>query len=105
MGDICSQSLRASLVTLSSCETGLSEIAEGEEVIGLSRGFLTAGAASIVLSLWTVNDSATADLMKDLYRRLQRGETVPASLRAAQRNLIEKGQHPFYWSPFMAIGK
>jgi CHAT domain-containing protein len=58
-----------------------------------------------VLSLWTVNDSATADLMKDLYRRLQRGETVPASLRAAQRNLIEKGQHPFYWSPFMAIGK
>ena len=105
VGDICAQRLSAKLVTLSACETGLNEIAGGEEIIGLARGFLSAGAASIVMSLWTVNDTATAGLMSNFYRCLQRGETVSASLRTAQLKLIGDGQHPFYWSPFIVIGK
>lgn len=103
--DVCSQRLRAGLVTLSACETGLNKIAKGEELIGLSRGFLTAGAKSIVLSLWTVDDLASVILMKDFYKNLQRGKTVSASLRSAQRNCIKKGKHPYFWSPFILIGR
>ena len=65
--DVCSQKLKAGLVTLSACETGLNSIFAGDEILGLTRGFLTAGVASLVLSLWTVNDEATAELMKNFY--------------------------------------
>lgn len=101
--DICSRRLRAELVTLSACETGLSRVFAGEEILGLARGFLSAGAKSLVLSLWTVNDIATAELMRDFYNGLQRGLTVAASLRDAQLTLIKRGEHPYFWSPFFAI--
>ncbi len=101
--DVCSRKLKARLVTLSACETGLSEVFAGEEILGLARGFLSAGAKSLVLSLWTVNDKATTSLMEDLYSNLQRGLGVSASLRIAQRRFIDRGEHPYYWSPFFAI--
>lgn len=103
--DICSQKLTAKLVTLSACETGLNKIFAGEEILGLARGFLTAGADSLVVSLWAVNDAATSRLMRDLYTNLQRGTSISASLRQAQLSFIERGEHPFYWSPFVSIGK
>jgi len=103
--DICSQKLKAALVTLSACETGMNKIFAGEEILGLARGFLTAGADSLVVSLWAVNDAATSRLMQDLYTNLQRGTSISASLRQAQLSFIKKGEHPFYWSPFIVIGK
>ncbi len=103
--DICSQKLNAELVTLSACETGLNKIFAGDEILGLSRGFLSAGAKSLVLSLWTVNDEATVQLMKEFYTNLQRGESVSASLRSAQLNFIKNNSHPYFWSPFVVIGK
>ncbi|MBK8465907.1 MAG: CHAT domain-containing protein [Chloracidobacterium sp.] len=103
--DICSQKLTAKLVTLSACETGLNKIFAGEEILGLARGFLTAGADSLVVSLWAVDDAATARLMRDFYTNLQRNETISASLRKAQLSFIQRGEHPFYWSPFVSIGK
>ena len=103
--DICSQKLRAGLVTLSACETGLSKVFAGEEILGLARGFLTAGADTMVVSLWAVNDAAAGHLMSDFYRNLQRGETISASLRKAQMAFVERGEHPFYWSPFVLIGR
>ena len=103
--DICSQKLNAELVTLSACETGLNKIFAGDEILGLARGFLAAGANSLVLSLWTVNDEATTGLMKNFYTNLQRGENIPASLRSAQINFIKNNSHPYFWSPFMVIGK
>lgn len=101
--DICSRRIRAGLVTLSACETGLSRVFAGEEILGLARGFLSAGAKSLILSLWTVNDAATVELMLDFYDSLQRGLSVAASLRVAQQNLIKRGEHPYFWSPFFAI--
>ena len=83
----------ASLVTLSACETGVSAVAPGDELIGLVRGFFSAGAPSLLLSLWTVDDEATAELMKDFYTTLARGRppgrrpargTAPADARAAR---------------------
>jgi CHAT domain-containing protein len=103
--DICAQTLSAGLVTLSACETGLNKISAGDEILGLARGFLSAGAHSLVLSLWTVNDEAAAELMTDFYKNLQRGTSVSASLRLAQNNLIRRGAHPYFWSPFVLIGR
>ncbi len=101
--DVYSRNLKASLVTLSACETGLSRIFPGEEILGLARGFLSAGAGALVLSLWTVSDEATARLMSGFYTNLQRGLSVSASLRVAQENFIDRGEHPYFWSPFFAI--
>lgn len=103
--DICSQKLKANLVTLSACETGLNKIFAGDEILGLARGFLSAGVNSLILSLWTVSDDAAKELMKDFYTHLQRGASVSASLRAAQNHFIKRGAHPYFWSPFALIGK
>ena len=102
--DVTATRLRAQLVTLSACETGLNEVYAGEELLGLARGFLSAGARSLLLSLWTVSDAATVRLMSDFYQNLQRGETIAASLRLAQLEFIKNGEHPYFWSPFFVIG-
>ncbi len=102
--DVTAKKIKARLVTLSACETGLSKVLTGDEILGLARGFLSAGARSLLLSLWTVNDKATTALMKDFYANLQRGSSVSASLRIAQTNFISRGEHPYYWSPFFVIG-
>jgi tetratricopeptide (TPR) repeat protein len=102
--DVCARRLKAELVTLSACETGLSNVFAGEEILGLARGFLSAGAKSLLLSLWTVNDAVTAGLMQECYDSLQRGRTIAASLRIAQVTLIKRGDHPYFWAPFFAIG-
>jgi CHAT domain-containing protein len=103
--DICAQNLQADLVTLSACETGLNKIYAGDEILGLARGFLSAGVSSLVLSLWTVNDAAATELMQIFYKNLQRGAGVSASLRLAQNNFIKRGAHPYFWSPFALIGR
>lgn len=103
--DVCSQRLKAEIVTLSACETGLNKIFAGDEILGLARGFLSAGANSLLLSLWTVSDEATVELMKNFYKNLQLGKTVSASLRTAQINFIKRGAHPYFWSPFALIGR
>lgn len=103
--DICSHRLKANLVTLSACETGLSKIFPGNEILGLVRAFLTAGAISLVVSLWTVNDAAAAALMREMYAFLQLGATPAASLREAQVKFISSGEHPYLWAPFVSIGR
>lgn len=97
--------LRCDLVTLSACETGMSAVAPGDELIGLARGFFSAGAPSLLLSLWTVDDAATATLMTNLYSRLCTGETPAAALRHAQIELMQREPHPFFWSPFVLVGR
>lgn len=103
--DICAQKLKAGLVTLSACETGLNKLFAGDEILGLARGFLSAGVSTLVLSLWTVNDEAASRLMKRFYEELQLGKPPSASLRIAQIEFIKKDEHPYYWSPFAVIGK
>ncbi|HEV2765888.1 MAG TPA: CHAT domain-containing protein, partial [Pyrinomonadaceae bacterium] len=97
--------LRCGLVALSACETGVSAVAPGDELIGLARGFFAAGAPSLVLSLWTVDDAATADLMTDFYTRLRGGDGPAAALRHAQLHLLKRQPHPFFWSPFVLLGR
>ncbi|MDM7920849.1 MAG: CHAT domain-containing protein, partial [Pyrinomonadaceae bacterium] len=75
----------------------------GEEILGLSRGFLTAGAASVLITLWTVNDRATAQLMRHFYGEFTKAGSAAMALRHAQREMIRRGEHPYYWAPFVLV--
>jgi tetratricopeptide (TPR) repeat protein len=97
-------SLTAQLVILSACESGNGEIQSGDEVIGLARGFLGAGAHDLVVSLWNVHDRSAVDFMSTFYRNLTEGMDAAAALRAAQRIAIANGDHPYSWASFLAIG-
>ena len=100
--DIFNLRLQASLVTLSACQTGRSLVGGGDELLGLMRAFLAAGAASLVSTFWPVEDAITADLMQRFYQALADGATKGAALRQAQLPYID--QHPFFWAPFFLVG-
>jgi CHAT domain-containing protein len=103
--DVFNLDLRGALVTLSACETGRGVVAAGDELIGLSRGFLYAGAVTLVQSLWRVEDASTAHLMERFYRALRAGRPKGAALRAAQRDLLASHpDHPYCWAPFQLLG-
>ena len=119
-----------SLVTLSACQTGLGKLSKGDELIGLTRGFIYAGTPSVVASLWSVNDQSTSDLMSLFYKNLKTHSKVE-SLRMAQLEMINgeagrgivrgvggitasvggeqpqttvNGSHPYFWAPFILLG-
>lgn len=95
--------LDADLVTLSACETGLSKVANGDDLVGLTRGFLYAGSSSIVASLWKVDDAATAELMKNFYMQLEKTNKRDA-LRSAQLETKKQYPHPYFWASFQLMG-
>lgn len=103
--------LRAQLVTLSACETALgsgyfTEIPAGDEFVGLTRAFLSAGASTVIATLWEVNDSSTARLMQNFYRRVSE-DSPSLSLATAQRSMLHgdrEHRHPYYWSAFVLVG-
>jgi CHAT domain-containing protein/Tfp pilus assembly protein PilF len=100
--------LPAELVVLSACQTGLGKEIRGEGLVGLTRGFMYAGAARVMASLWQVDDAATSELMKRLYRgMLQEGKRPAAALRAAQVEMWRKPQwqSPYYWGAFVLQGE
>lgn len=101
--DIYDLRLDADLVVLSACETGVHQV-HGGDLVGLCRGFLTAGAGNLIVSLWRVDDAATAELMAAFYRGLGAGEGIAASLRAAQLAVLARQPHPYFWAPFVVIG-
>ncbi|MBL8205780.1 MAG: CHAT domain-containing protein [Blastocatellia bacterium] len=108
MSEVMRLKLNADLVTLSACRTGLGKLLNGEGIIGLTRAFFYAGAQSVTVSLWSVNDIATASLMKSFYKNLQAGKAKDEALREAKLELL-KGQqrawrHPYYWAAFVLVG-
>ncbi|HXG67450.1 MAG TPA: CHAT domain-containing protein [Blastocatellia bacterium] len=96
--------LRAEMVTLSACHTGVNMVFPGDELHGLMRGFLYAGAPSLVASLWAVSDRSTADFMREMYGQIQSGASKRAALRAAALRVKENYGHPYYWAPFVLMG-
>lgn len=96
-------SLDADLVVLSGCSTGLGKLS-GEGLLGLSRGFLYAGAREILVSLWDVSDRGTAELMDAFYAARAAGRSDPAALREAQLAIRARYPHPFFWAGFSLIG-
>jgi CHAT domain-containing protein/tetratricopeptide (TPR) repeat protein len=106
--DIFNLKLPAELVVLSACETGLGKDVKGEGLVGLTRGFMYAGARRVIVSLWNVNDKATASLMQRVYSGMLKGRKTPsASLRAAQIEMLrqKQWQSPYYWAGFVMQGE
>jgi CHAT domain-containing protein len=102
--DLFSISCQTNLVTLSGCQSGLSEVSGPDDLLGLMRGFLYAGARSLLLSLWNVNDESTAALMAHFYSEWQAGVPKSTALRSAMRTIRERYPDPFYWAPFLLVG-
>ena len=105
--DVYNLDLNADLVVLSGCRTALGKDVRGEGLLGLTRGFLYAGAARVMASLWPVRDRATAELMRRFYHALLHDRRPPAAaLRAAQRSLRRepRWRDPYYWAPFVIQG-
>jgi CHAT domain-containing protein len=108
LNEIYNLNLPADLVVLSACETGLGKQIQGEGLIGLTRGFMYAGAQRVVSSLWKVDDEATAELMGRFYERmLKEGERVPAALRHAQLEMSQQNRWrgAYFWAGFQLAGE
>jgi CHAT domain-containing protein len=104
--DLMQQDLSYELITLSACETGQARVAGGEDLIGLGRGFLYAGAGALVTSLWPVADDLAARLMRGFYAHLSAGASKAAALREAQIAVRAENPslHPAYWGAFQLVG-
>jgi CHAT domain-containing protein len=103
--DIFNLQLGAELTVLSACETGMSAVWEGDELLGLARGFLYAGTPSLIVSLWTVNDRSTAKLMRRFYEGLNRSLSKSRALQEAVMAVKAEFPHPYYWAPFVLMGR
>jgi CHAT domain-containing protein len=103
--DLYQLKLDAELVTLSGCATGMNVVTPGDELLGLVRGLLYAGAHSVLLSLWDVHDQSTADFMACFYQRLRSVDDKASALQGAMIELRERFPHPYYWAPFTLTGQ
>lgn len=103
--DLYQLQFNAELVTLSGCGTGMNVVIGGDELIGLVRGLLYAGARTLMVSLWEVHDQSTAQFMKDFYTCYRQTPNKAQALRQAVLNLREKRPHPYYWAAFALVGK
>jgi CHAT domain-containing protein len=108
LAEIGNLNLQAEMVVLSACETALGELKKGEGIMSLARAFTYAGTRSIITTLWSVDDQATAQLMADFYQHLTEGKTKDAALRQARldylRNHDNRFSHPFFWAAAVPIG-
>ncbi len=107
MREVFNLKLNAELVTLSACQTGLGQLIRGEGIEGLSRAFFYAGASSVLLSVWAINDQASYQLLERFYFHLRSSDTIMDALRKAKLELIDSGvlSHPYYWGGFIVTGE
>ena len=108
VGEIAELDIDCDLVVLSACRTARGRLYSGEGIVGLSRAFIRAGARSVAVSLWNVSDITTSRFMKEFYGRMASGVGNAAALRAAKLEMLKdtgEGRHPYYWAPFVIIGK
>ena len=105
MSDVQAIRLRARLVVLSCCHSGQGEI-KAEGVVGIARAFLCAGARSVLVSLWVIDDEATMEFMRHFYQHLTDGKSASMALQQGMKSLRDSGQFRDlrYWAPFVLIG-
>jgi CHAT domain-containing protein/Tfp pilus assembly protein PilF len=108
MNEIFNLQLDADVVVLSACQTGLGKLIRGEGLVGLTRAFLYAGSPRVVVSLWEVNDVATAEFMKSFYQHMNGGAAPSLALRQAKLDMLHSGpaayRYPYFWAPFTLVG-
>src|SRR5882672_81503 len=103
--DLYQMRLDAKLVTLSGCATGMNFVAAGDELLGLQRGLFCAGATTLLLSLWDVHDQSTSQLMQLFYREFLGTGNMAGALQHAMQELRQQNPHPYFWAPFVLVGK
>ncbi|HWY09178.1 MAG TPA: CHAT domain-containing protein [Candidatus Acidoferrales bacterium] len=103
--DLYQMRLNANLVALSGCATGMNFVAAGDELLGLQRGLFYAGASTLLLSLWDVHDQSTSELMQLFYRKYLRTGEMATALQHAMQQLRQQNPHPYFWAPFVLVGK
>jgi CHAT domain-containing protein/tetratricopeptide (TPR) repeat protein len=103
--DLYQMRLDARLVALSGCATGMNFVAAGDELLGLQRGLFSAGATTLLLSLWDVHDQSTAQLMQHFYRHYISNGDMAMALQRAMQELRRQNPHPYFWAPFVLVGK
>jgi CHAT domain-containing protein len=103
--DLYQMRLNANLVALSGCATGMSFVAAGDELLGLQRGLFYAGASTLLLSLWDVHDQSTSELMQLFYGEYLRSGEMVGALQHAMQQLRQQNPHPYFWAPFVLVGK
>ena len=104
VGEIFSLNLKAAMVVLSACETGLGKLSSGDEMVGLTRSFIYAGTPSIITTLWKVNDRASYELMREFYSNLRTNKKSEA-LRQAQLKTMQEFPEPFFWAAYGLTGE
>ena len=106
ISDVQAANLRARLVVLSCCHSGRGRILKGEGVVGIARAFLAAGARSVLVALWAIDDEATMEFMKRFYQHLKEGKTASAAVHQSMKSLRESEEFSemWYWAPFQLIG-
>jgi len=97
-------SLNANLVILSACQTALGQLSATEGLVGLSRSFFYAGTPTLIASLWSVNDQSTMELFIQFYSYWTQGYSKSQALQLAQKDILARYPHPYYWAPFILIG-
>jgi CHAT domain-containing protein len=102
--DLYSMKCRTNLVTMSGCKSGIGALPDADELLGLTRGFLYAGARSLLLSLWDVNDQATCTFMATFYERWLSGASKAEAVRAAIQVVRHTQAHPYFWAAFVLVG-
>jgi CHAT domain-containing protein len=103
--DLFSMECRTNLAVLSGCQSGLGQVGGSDDLLGLMRGFFYAGARSLLMSLWSVNDESTVTLMKTFYTEWKRGSSKSKALQTAMQTVRDGHPNPFYWAPFVLVGK
>lgn len=104
VADVYGLNMTTDLVTLSGCGTGRGALRSGDEIIGLVRGFLYAGARCLLVSLWDVHDGSTSEMMHHFYRHVESGKGFAEALQSAMRATREERPHPYYWGSFRLVG-
>ena len=108
MKEVLGLRLASDLVVLSGCQTGVGQLLRAEGILGFTWAFLSAGSSAIVVSLWSVNDQSTSELMEAFYRQMSRGLNPSEALGKAKQSMLvserKAFRHPYYWAPFVLVG-
>ena len=103
--DLYDLEIRSELVVLSTCESGIAGVTDGDEILGLTRGLLSAGARAVMASQWRVSDAVAAELMDDFYCALERSGDAVEAYGKAMRAVRDRHPNPCFWAPFFLAGR
>ena len=106
MSEVMCLKMNADIVALTACQTGLGRVISGEGTMGMGRAFQYAGAKSVMMTLWSVAEKASVQMVESFFRHVKEGKTKLEALRLARKEIRDQGyDHPFFWAPFILVGE